>query len=35
MAALAAECRGLHLPFDEAVIRRRMEVLRSSLGEID
>ena len=35
MAALAAECRGLHLPFDEAVIRRRLRTLQSALAEID
>ena len=35
MAALAAECRGLHLPFDDAVIRRRLRTLQSALAEID
>ena len=34
MAALAAECRGLHLPFDEAVIRHRLRTLQSALAEI-
>ena len=34
MAALAAECRGLHLPFDDAVIRRRLRTLQSALAEI-
>ena len=28
LAALAAECRGLHLPFDEAVIRQRLGLNR-------
>ena len=35
MAALAAECRGLHLPFDEAVIRQRLGLLRSALAQVD
>ena len=34
LAALAAECRGLHLPFDENVIHQRIQVLRSALAEI-
>lgn len=34
LAALAAECRGLHLPFDENVIHQRLRVLRSALAEI-
>ena len=35
LAALAAECRGLHLPFDEAVIRQRLGLLRSALAQVD
>ncbi|VEG29186.1 diguanylate cyclase [Actinomyces howellii] len=34
MAALAAECRGLHLPFDEAVINQRLAFLRSALAQL-
>ena len=34
LAALAAKCRGLHLPFDEELISQRLERLRSLLVEI-
>ena len=34
LASLAAECRGLHLPFDEEIISQRLERLRSLLVEI-
>lgn len=34
LASLAAECRGLHLPFDEEIISQRLERLRALLVEI-
>ena len=34
LASLAAECRGLHLPFDEEIISQRLGRLRSLLVEI-
>lgn len=34
LAELAAECRGLHLPFDQDVLHQRLTVLRSALAEI-
>ena len=34
LAELAAECRGLHLPYDENVAAQRLAAVRSALAEL-
>ena len=34
LAELAAECRGLHLPYDESVVTHRLAAVRSALAEL-
>ena len=34
LAALAAECRGLHLPYDETIAAQRLVAVRSALAEL-
>ena len=34
LAELAAECRGLHLPYDESVATHRLAIVRSALAEL-
>ena len=34
LAELAAECRGLHLPYDESIAAQRLAAVRSALAEL-
>jgi PAS sensor protein len=34
LAELAAECRGLHLPYDENIAAQRLAAVRSALAEL-